>query len=144
LRQILINLAGNAVKFTDQGQVVLRAELVTRDAQRATIRFTVRDSGIGIPKEFASSFSFSSFTQVDGSTTRKFGGTGLGSAISKQLTEIVMGGQIGLESELGAGTLFWLTVSLEKSVGAAAAAVIPAGRVRCLGTGPLIASWRRA
>ena len=115
LRQILINLAGNAIKFTSEGQVVLRAELVAEDAQRATLKFTVRDSGIGIPKD-RQPYLFSSFTQVDGSTTRKFGGTGLGLAISKQLTEM-MGGQIGLESELGAGTLFWFTLALEKTPG---------------------------
>jgi PAS domain S-box-containing protein len=126
LRQILINLAGNAIKFTSEGQVVLRAELVAQDEQRATIKFTVRDSGIGIPKD-RQQFLFSSFTQVDGSTTRKFGGTGLGLAISKQLTEM-MGGQIGLESELGVGTLFWFTIALEKSVISEAipAAVVPA------------------
>ena len=126
LRQILINLAGNAIKFTSEGQVVLRAELVAQDEQRATIKFTVRDSGIGIPND-RQQFLFSSFTQVDGSTTRKFGGTGLGLAISKQLTEM-MGGQIGLESELGAGTLFWFTIALEKSVISAAvpAATVPA------------------
>jgi len=108
----------------------LRAELVAQDERRATIKFTVRDSGIGIPKD-RQQFLFSSFTQVDGSTTRKFGGTGLGLAISKQLTEM-MGGQIGLESELGAGTLFWFTVALEKSTVAASRAAIPAVRVLLL------------
>ena len=123
LRQIFINLAGNAIKFTSEGQVVLRAELVAADEKSATVRFTIRDSGIGIPKD-RQPFLFNSFTQVDGSTTRKFGGTGLGLAISKQLTEL-MHGQIGLESEPGAGTLFWFTLVLEKSPGATAAETRP-------------------
>ncbi len=115
LRQIFINLAGNAIKFTAQGRVTIHAELAGEDEKSATIRFAVRDTGIGIPKD-RQQFLFNSFTQVDGSTTRKFGGTGLGLAISKQLTEM-MGGQIGIISELGAGTEFWFTVVLEKQTG---------------------------
>jgi CheY-like chemotaxis protein/HPt (histidine-containing phosphotransfer) domain-containing protein len=115
LRQIFINLAGNAIKFTAQGRVTINAELAGEDEKSASIRFAVRDTGIGIPKD-RQQFLFNSFTQVDGSTTRKFGGTGLGLAISKQLTEM-MGGQIGIISELGAGTEFWFTVVLEKQTG---------------------------
>ena len=112
LRQIFINLAGNAIKFTGSGSVVLRAALEAVDEKSATIKFSVQDTGVGIPKE-RQQFLFTSFTQVDGSTTRKFGGTGLGLAISKQLAEL-LGGSIGLESEPGAGTEFWFTVALEK------------------------------
>ncbi len=119
LRQIFINLAGNAIKFTAEGSVVLRAALIAEDEKSATLKFTVKDSGIGIPKDRQSAL-FHSFTQVDGSTTRKFGGTGLGLAISKHLTEM-MGGQIGLESEVGAGTEFWFTVALDKQPPAAPA-----------------------
>ena len=125
LRQIFINLAGNAIKFTAEGSVVIRATLVEQDELSATIRFSVKDSGIGIPKDRQSAL-FNSFTQVDGSTTRKFGGTGLGLAISKQLTEM-MGGKIGLESELGSGTEFWFTVVLEKQPAAAPAPKIFSG-----------------
>ncbi|HEV2694206.1 MAG TPA: ATP-binding protein, partial [Verrucomicrobiae bacterium] len=118
LRQIFINLAGNAIKFTEAGSVVLRAAFEAADDKTVTIRFSVKDTGIGIPKE-RQQFLFSSFTQVDGSTTRKFGGTGLGLAISKQLAEM-MGGQIGVVSELGHGTEFWFTVMLDKQPSAAA------------------------
>ncbi len=112
LRQIFINLAGNALKFTSQGRVVIGVTLTAHTETAAALKFTVRDTGIGIPKD-RQGFLFNSFSQVDGSTTRKFGGTGLGLAISKQLAEM-MGGQIGLVSELGHGTEFWFTATLEK------------------------------
>ena len=112
LRQILINLVGNAVKFTDTGEVTLKADLEEEDANRALIRFSVSDTGIGISEEKMDRL-FKSFSQVDGSTSRKYGGTGLGLAISKQLTEL-MGGAIGVDSKKGEGSTFWFTVALEK------------------------------
>ena len=112
LRQILINLAGNALKFTDHGEVVIRAELESQTEARASVRFSVADSGIGIPKDRQAAI-FERFTQADGSTTRKYGGTGLGLAISKQLVE-KMGGQIGVTSEPGRGSTFYFTALFEK------------------------------
>jgi signal transduction histidine kinase/DNA-binding response OmpR family regulator len=112
LRQVLINLGSNAVKFTDAGEVAIGVSLVGETETKANIRFDVRDTGIGIPKEKLASL-FSPFTQVDGSTTRKYGGTGLGLSISKQLVEL-MGGEVGVESEEARGSTFWFTVVLEK------------------------------
>jgi PAS domain S-box-containing protein len=112
LRQILLNLGGNAVKFTHQGGVTLRASVAAGDEQRVTVRFEVTDTGIGIPRDRQGAL-FSPFTQVDGSTTRKYGGTGLGLAISRQLAEL-MGGAVGLESEENQGSTFWFTAVLER------------------------------
>jgi two-component system sensor histidine kinase/response regulator len=112
LRQVLVNLVGNAIKFTHQGEVVIRAEPVEETETHATITFSVQDTGIGIPKERIAAV-FDRFTQADGSTTRKYGGTGLGLTISKQLIE-AMNGKIGVESESGLGSTFWFTVTLEK------------------------------
>ena len=112
LRQILLNLAGNAVKFTEHGEIVVRAEMVARSAASVTVRVSVTDTGIGIPPDRRHRL-FKSFSQVDGSMTRHYGGTGLGLAISKQLAEL-MGGEIGVDSEPGHGSTFWFTVRLER------------------------------
>lgn len=108
LRQILVNLTGNAIKFTEKGEVEVRISLEEESTDQVTLKFHVRDTGVGIPKEKQSSL-FESFTQVDASTTRKFGGTGLGLAISRKLVEL-MGGVIGLESREGIGSEFWFSV----------------------------------
>jgi two-component system, sensor histidine kinase and response regulator len=118
LRQILINLIGNAIKFTAAGNVVLSVGLIAESQSAVKVRFEIRDTGIGIPADKIGAL-FQPFTQVDTSTVRKFGGTGLGLSISKRLVEL-MGGQIGVESVAGKGSTFWFTVNLEKQVSAPA------------------------
>ena len=112
LRQILVNLLSNAVKFTREGEVVLRVALLGKTADTATVRFEVRDTGIGMTEEQRERL-FRAFSQADATTTRRYGGTGLGLAISKQLVEL-MGGEIGLESEPGRGSTFWFVLPLER------------------------------
>ncbi len=123
LRQVLVNLVGNAIKFTERGEVGVRVSLAEQDGGRVCVRFEVRDSGIGIPAEVQSTL-FQPFTQADMAASRKHGGTGLGLAISRQLVER-MGGEIGLESGNGRGSLFWFTVWLEQQTNAAGAAIAP-------------------
>jgi two-component system sensor histidine kinase/response regulator len=112
LGQILFNLVGNAIKFTRQGGITLRARLVGETADAVQVRFEVSDTGIGIDPE-AQARLFQSFEQADNSMTRKYGGTGLGLAISRRLVEL-MGGAIGVESTPGAGSTFWFVVPLGK------------------------------
>ncbi|MBF0102993.1 MAG: response regulator [Desulfobacterales bacterium] len=112
LRQILLNLSGNAIKFTLKGSVAIQVLLDNETDTKATIRFKVKDTGIGIPQS-AQEKLFKSFSQVDTSVTRKFGGTGLGLVISKRLVEL-MGGEIGFESEAEKGTTFWFTGMFQK------------------------------
>jgi two-component system sensor histidine kinase/response regulator len=112
IRQIIINLIGNAVKFTHQGEIVVRAEPVSETATHAAIYFSIQDTGIGIPIDRQQSV-FERFTQADGSTTRRYGGSGLGLTICKQLVE-AMGGEIGLQSSPGMGSTFWFQVTFEK------------------------------
>ena len=122
IRQVLVNLVGNAVKFTNEGEVVVRATLDAQDEESVTVRFTIRDTGIGIPKE-AQKKIFESFSQADGSTTRQYGGTGLGLTISKQLVRM-MGGKIGLTSEPGVGSEFFFTARLQKAAGSSLSPMI--------------------
>lgn len=112
LKQILTNLLGNAVKFTRQGEIILKVELRSQDISKALVHFEVKDTGIGISKDNIGTL-FKAFSQIDSSTTRKFGGTGLGLSISKRLVQ-KMGGEIGVESNEGSGSTFWFTVLLEK------------------------------
>ncbi|HEU5408337.1 MAG TPA: response regulator [Nitrospira sp.] len=134
LRQILVNLIGNAIKFTEQGEVVVTVSLeddpsgttaASASSSYRTLRFEVSDTGVGITPEQQAKL-FQPFTQADGSSTRKYGGTGLGLAICKQLVEM-MGGKIGVDSKVGEGSVFWLTVRFPlQPEGAQPVATIPA------------------
>jgi PAS domain S-box-containing protein len=128
IRQVLTNLVNNALKFTSEGSVSIRAALESDGAGQPFIRAKVQDTGIGIPADRLDRL-FKSFSQVDTSTTRQYGGTGLGLAISKQLVEL-MGGQIGIESTVGKGTTFWFTIKLVPAPGGDAAG--PAEALRAI------------
>ncbi|MCC6139480.1 MAG: PAS domain S-box protein [Nitrospira sp.] len=110
LRQVLLNLVGNAVKFTPRGEVTVRATLLNKEPDTLMLKVDVTDTGLGIPPQ-AQSRLFTAFSQTDGSTTRRFGGTGLGLAIVKQLAQL-MGGEVGLTSALDQGSTFWFTTQL--------------------------------
>jgi two-component system, sensor histidine kinase and response regulator len=112
LRQILTNLTGNAIKFTHNGEVAIRVSLMEEGEKDVLLRFSVQDTGIGIPKDKLG-LLFKKFSQVDASTTRRYGGTGLGLAIAKQMAEL-MGGKIGVESKKGKGSVFWFTARFLK------------------------------
>jgi CheY-like chemotaxis protein len=124
LRQILVNLVSNALKFTAQGKITVRARLEKETAEMVWLRFEVQDTGIGIADDVKKRL-FAAFEQADNSMTRRYGGTGLGLAICKRLVEM-MGGQIGVESQTGVGSLFWFSVCLAKGIPAVAARPIPA------------------
>ncbi len=113
IRQILINLVGNALKFTEEGEVSLKLTLAEKRAEQSLLRFEIQDSGTGIPPE-KQQVIFDPFAQADNSSSRRYQGTGLGLAISKELVE-AMGGQIGLQSELGKGSLFWFTILVQNT-----------------------------
>jgi signal transduction histidine kinase/AmiR/NasT family two-component response regulator/HPt (histidine-containing phosphotransfer) domain-containing protein len=114
VRQILLNLCGNAVKFTQQGEVAVSVKVLKSDGQCVTVLFNVRDTGIGIPADRLEAL-FQPFSQVDASTTRRFGGTGLGLSIVKRLVGL-MGGEVGVDSRAGAGSNFWFTARLAVAV----------------------------
>jgi signal transduction histidine kinase/CheY-like chemotaxis protein len=128
LRQILTNVAGNAVKFTHAGEVAVRVSMVGKDGDEVLLRFSVCDTGIGIPRDKLD-LLFDKFSQVDASTTRHYGGTGLGLAISKQLAEL-MGGEIGVQSEEGKGSEFWFTARLGLRAEGTPAEELPPGDLR--------------
>jgi two-component system, sensor histidine kinase RpfC len=121
LRQVLINLAGNAVKFTERGSVTVHVSVQAETEASVRLKFSIRDTGIGIAPE-AQAKIFESFTQADQSTTRRFGGSGLGTTIAKQLVQL-MGGRIGLESAIGLGSTFWVEIDLDKQPEHAGAAL---------------------
>ncbi len=120
LRQILVNLVGNAVKFTEAGEVAVTVEAGQQQAGPVDVRFEVADTGIGIPDDRIDRL-FQSFTQADSSTTRRYGGSGLGLAISKRLVDL-MGGQIGVSSQVGRGSSFWFVVPLQPAAAESSAA----------------------
>ncbi len=133
LRQILVNLVGNAIKFTPTGEVTIEADLVSERDAVALLRLLVRDTGMGIPKDRQEAI-FESFTQAEAGTTRRYGGTGLGLTVSGRLAEL-MGGRIGVESEPGRGSTFWVEIPFSRSTSPIEKSIdesIPIGAVRVL------------
>jgi len=128
LRQVLLNLGGNAVKFTQRGEVSIECKVAQKDDRGVTIRCEIRDTGMGIPASRVDAL-FKAFTQVDASTTRRFGGTGLGLSIVKRLVEL-MGGEVGVSSEEGVGSTFWFTARVGLANGAAKARPAPPAELR--------------
>ena len=126
IKQVLLNLAGNALKFTDQGEILISASLVAQTRREAHLEFSVKDTGIGIPPDKQAAI-FEGFTQADESTTRKYGGTGLGITISQQLVEL-MGGQLCLESREHVGTTFRFTLAFDRPLDQAGTRPAPAAR----------------
>ena len=150
LGQVLINLVGNAVKFTEHGEISVGVSLVSRDDERIVLRFEVRDTGIGIDPDVAEGL-FEAFTQADGSTTRRYGGTGLGLSISKALVEL-MGGTLGVRSALGQGSCFHFTATFAPAgseasdrpdAGASPAGPVGAGVASLRGISVLVAEDNR-
>ena len=121
LRQVIVNLVNNAIKFTERGEVAVTVKAAGQDANGHLVKMEVRDTGMGIPKDRLHRL-FKSFSQVDASTTRRFGGTGLGLAISQRIVEM-MGGEIGVQSEEKLGSTFWFTVRLQEPAAPAGAQV---------------------
>ena len=128
LRQVLLNLGGNAVKFTQRGEIAIECKLSSQDEHGALIRCEVRDTGMGIPESRVKAL-FNAFTQVDSSTTRRFGGTGLGLSIVKRLVEL-MGGEVGVSSKENEGSTFWFTVRLGAPLQAVKARAAPPVELR--------------
>ena len=128
LRQILLNITNNSIKFTDRGEIVLRIFPIVETFQHVKLKFEIKDTGIGIPDD-KKGLIFEAFKQSDSSTTRKHGGTGLGLSISKKLTEL-MNGEIGVESTAGEGSTFWFTALFEKQPQAREKKVLPPSSIR--------------
>lgn len=125
LRQVLTNLVGNAIKFTESGEVTCRVALVEQSGDSSIFRFEVQDTGVGLPPG-ATEKIFNAFSQADGSTTRRYGGTGLGLCIARQLSA-VMGGELGVESEQDKGSTFWFTAKLKPSARSGLSTFMPGG-----------------
>jgi PAS domain S-box-containing protein len=140
LRQVVLNLGSNAVKFTDKGEVTITVELVEETAHGLVLRFSVSDTGMGIGRDRKAAL-FEAFSQGDASITRKYGGTGLGLAISRRLVR-VMGGEVGVESEPGKGSRFWFDVPFEKGTGDEASQPLP--KVELKGLRVLVADPSRS